>query len=247
MNQSLPYRNGHLLVIYDAQVFESFRRKRSNQKKASYFFLLIFFLSTAFLVWPVVAAKVFSSKGQNPSPLLTSTNLESQKTEQKTETENNFKLDDWLNQKGISSPPDRNFSIIIPQLNISAKVIPSVDLSDEGAMQKALKEGVIQAQGGASPGQGGTTYIFGHSTDSPLHIELYNAIFYPLKDIKENEEVIIIYKGMPYTYKVEEKKIIAADNIQYLTNFSGEEKLALLTCWPPGTTLKRLLIMANRI
>jgi len=246
MNQSLPYRDGHLLVIYDAQVFENFRRKRSHQRKVSYFFLTIFFLSTALLVWPVVAAKAFSARDQNNNLSFVSQREESQE-EQQNSAENSFNLDDWLNQKNIFSVPDKNFSIIIPQLGINAKVVAAVDLSDEEAMQKALKEGVIQAQGGASPGQGGTTYIFGHSTDSPLHIELYNAIFYPLKDIKENEEVIVIYKGRPYTYKVEEKKIIAADNIQYLTNFSGEEKLVLLTCWPPGTTIKRLLIIATRI
>ena len=154
---------------------------------------------------------------------------------------------EWAsNKKGITSIPDNNFSLIIPQIDINTKVIPLVDLADENATQKALKTGVVQAKGSSSPGQLGTIYIFGHSTDSPWHIKLYNAIFYPLKDVEEGSEIIIIYEGNPFIYQVEEKKIISANDLQYLTNPSEKEKLILLTCWPPGTTLKRLLIVAIR-
>lgn len=247
MSQTLPYREGNLVVIYDARVFENYQRRKNIQKKISFFFFFIFFLSNILLVLPVFAAKGFFSKAQDnvPSPVLEET--ESQKQEQVDNIKEDFNLDDWLKQKEISFVPDRDFSLIIPRLDIAAKVVPLIDLSDQEMMTKALKEGAVQARRGASPGEKGTTYIFGHSTDSPLHISLYNAVFYPLKDITKDEEIIIIYKKMPYSYRVKEKKIINADNIQDLKSSLEEEKIALVTCWPPGTTLKRLVVTAIRV
>jgi len=238
-HEQLPYRDGNLVVIYDARIFKNHQQRKTIQRKAGYLLLTLFFLSTALLIWPVAAAKNSHPKIQTTDSMITSKNLEPKET-------NSFNLENWLNQRGITSIPDNNFSLIIPQININAKVIPSVDLADKNATQKALKLGVVQAKDSSSPGQQGTIYIFGHSTDSPWHIKLYNAIFYPLKDMEEGNEIIIIYKGDPFIYQVEEKKIVGADDLQYLANPSGKEKLILITCWPPGTTWKRLLIIAIR-
>ena len=238
-HKQLPYRDGNLVVIYDARVVENYYKRNSLWKKIGYFFLVLFFLSTTFLILPVAAAKNSHPKIQTTSSMVTSEKLKLQKT-------NSFNLEDWLNQRGITSIPNNNFSLIIPKININTEVIPSVNLADKNATQKALKSSVIQAKSSSSPGQPGTTYIFGHSTNSPWNIKLYNAIFYSLKDIEKGNEIVVIYKGKPFIYQVEEKKIVSAGDFQYLTNPLGEEKLVLLTCWPPGTTWKRLLVIAIR-
>jgi len=237
--KQIPYRDGNLVVIYDAHILKNHQQRKIFQKKAGYLFLALFFLSTTFLIWPVAAAKNSHPKIQTTNSATLSKKLEFKKT-------NSFKLKNWLNQRGIASIPNNNFSLIIPQININTQVIPSVDLADKNAIKEALKTGVAQAKGGAFPGQRGTTYIFGHSTDSFWNIKLYNAIFYSLKDIKEGDEIIIIYKGNPFIYKVEKEKIVGADDFQYLINPLEKEKLVLITCWPPGTTWKRLLIIAIR-
>ncbi len=238
-HQQLPYRDGHLVVIYDTRIIENHYKKNSFKKKIGYFCLILNLVSLSLIAQPIIAAKNYH---QSPKTTVSTAKNISENQEQS----NNFDLTSWLNQRGIASIPDDNFSLIIPQININTKVIPLVDLADENATQKALKTGVVQAKGSSSPGQPGTIYIFGHSTDSPWNIKLYNAIFYPLKDIEEGSEIIIIYKGNPFIYQVEEKKIINANDLQYLANPSEKEKLILLTCWPPGTTLKRLLIVAIR-
>ena len=238
-HQQLPYREGNLVVIYDAHIVENHHRRNKLQKKAGYLFLTLFFLSTTFLVWPVIAAKNFHHKIQITDSAITSKSPAPEKT-------NSFDLSNWLSQRGIVSIPDNNFSLIIPQININTKVIPSVDLADQGAVKEALKTGVVQARDSSSPGQPGTISIFGHSTNSLWNIKLYNAIFYSLKEVKKGDEIIIIYKGKPFIYQVEKKEIVSADDLQYLVNPWGEEKLMLFTCWPPGTTWKRLLIIAIR-
>jgi len=239
-HQQLPYRDGNLIIIYDARIVENYYKRNSLWKKIGYFFLVLFFLSTTFLILPVAAAKNSRPKIQTTNSIVTSKKLEPPK-----ET-NSFNLENWLNQRGIASIPDNNFSLIIPQVNINTKIIPSVDLTDKNATQKALKVGVVQAKGSSSPGQQGTIYIFGHSTDSIWHIKLYNAIFYPLKDIERGNEIVVIYKGKPFIYRVEEKKIVDADDLQSLADPLEKEKLILVTCWPPGTTWKRLLVIAIR-
>jgi len=239
MKQRLPYREGNLVVIYDAHIVENHYRRNRLQKKAGYLFLTLFFLSTTFLIWPVITAKNFHHKIQITDSAITSKSSAPEEI-------NNFNLSNWLSQKGIISIPDNNFSLIISKININTKVIPSVDLADKDATQKALKEGVVQAKDSSYPGQPGTISIFGHSTNSLWNIKLYNAIFYSLKDIEEGDEIIIIYKDNPFIYRVKEKKIVGADDLRYLISLWGEEKLILSTCWPPGTTWKRLLIIAIR-
>ena len=239
MKQQLPYRDGNLVVIYDARIIKNHHKKNDFKKKIGYFCLTLFLFGTSSLIWPIIEAK---NSHQPPKTTISTAKNISKNQEQA----NNFDLPNWLNQKGIPSIPDNNFSLIIPQININTKVIPFVNLADKNATQKALKAGAVQAKGSSSPGQQGTIYIFGHSTDSPWHIKLYNAIFYPLKDMEQGDEIIIIYKGNPFIYQVEEKKIVGADDLQYLANPLGKEKLVLLTCWPPGTTWKRLLIIAIR-
>jgi len=233
-HQQLPYREGNLVVIYDARIIKNHHKRNYLKKKIGYFCLALSIIGSSLIVQPIIAAK----KSRKPPKTTISTT--------KTDNTDNFNLTNWLNQKGIPSIPDNNFSLIIPKININTKVISSVDLADKNATQKALKTGVVQAKGSSSPGQPGATYIFGHSTDSPWHIKLYNAIFYPLKDIQKGSEIIIIFKGKPFIYQVEEKKIVSAGNFQYFTNPLEKEKLILLTCWPPGTTWKRLLIIAIR-
>ena len=238
-HHQLPYRDGNLIVIYDAHIIKKHQKTTNLQKKVGYLFLTLFFLGTTLLVWPVVAAKNSQPKIQIADSAITPKSPALQET-------NNFNLSIWLNQREIAFIPDKNFSLIIPKININAKVIPSIDLADKNTTQKALGEGVVQAKGSSFPGQQGTISIFGHSTNSPWNIKLYNAIFYSLKDLEKNNEIIIIYKGSPFIYQVEGKKIVGADDLQHLASPSGKEKLILFTCWPPGTTWKRLLIIAVR-
>jgi len=237
--QQLPYRDGGLVIIYDAHVVENHHKKNNLKKKIGYFCLTLFLLGASSLIWPVIKAKNFHQ------PSETTASIAKNISENQKQTDS-FDLANWLNQREITSIPDKNFSLIIPSININTRVVPSVDLTDKNATKEALKTGVVQAKDGAFPGQRGTIYIFGHSTNSPWNIKLYNAIFYPLKNLEKGDEIIIIYKGKPFIYQTKEKKIISTDNLQYLSNPLEKEKLILVTCWPPGTTWKRLLIIAIR-
>ncbi len=144
------------------------------------------------------------------------------------------------------TPVDADFGIVIPKINANARVLPNVDPSSYKEYMAALKLGVAHAAGTALPGMAGNTYFFAHSTDFFWNVGRYNAVFYLLKELEAGDEVDVFYNGRRFIYTVTDKKIVSSDDISYLTNsLDGEERLTLQTCWPPGTTIKRLLIIAK--
>ncbi len=146
----------------------------------------------------------------------------------------------------VLSPIDTEFSIVIPKIGASARVIANVDPSDENKFLPALLEGVAHAQGSVFPGLSGNVYLFAHSADNFWNAGRYNAVFYLLKDLDKGDEIVIFYQGKRYNYFVTEQRIVDPEDVSFITQAQrGNEQLILQTCWPPGTTFKRLMVFAR--
>lgn len=143
------------------------------------------------------------------------------------------------------SPIDPEFNLIIAKIGANSKVIPDVDASDEETYQNALKEGVAHAAGTVYPGQIGNSVLFAHSVGNFWEVSQWNAVFYLLRELQPRDEVNVFYKGKRYVYVVYDKMIVDPDQVQFLQPKADFAKLTLQTCWPPGTTLKRLLVFAR--
>ena len=143
----------------------------------------------------------------------------------------------------VNLADSQEFSLIIPHLNIKAKINKAIDIADSNAWQSALKTGVAHAQGSSLPDQSGSIYIFGHSTDYPWNINQFNALLYSLKDLAIDDIIAITYQGLIYEYRTIDKQVVESDNLQYLEP-TDKNRLVLQTCWPPGTTWKRLVVTA---
>ncbi|NCA94119.1 MAG: sortase [Sphingobacteriia bacterium] len=153
------------------------------------------------------------------------------------------------NQKsagGIIVPVDEEFGIVIPKILANAKVIAEVNPWDARVYQGALTEGVAHAQGSALPGEIGNIFIFAHSGADLVEANRYNAVFYLLYKLAIDDEIYLFYKGEKYIYRVKEKKTVGAQDVSYLKDKGRDEKLTLMTCWPPGTTMKRLIVTAEK-
>jgi len=146
-------------------------------------------------------------------------------------------------------PKDTEFGIVIPKIGANAKVFPNIDPSNEKEYLAVLAQGVAHAKGTVFPGLKGVTYLFAHSTDNWWNVGRYNAVFYLLKDMDVNDSVVMFFKNIRYNYVVIDKKIVDGNDTSYLTDAQngGPERLVLQTCWPPGTTLKRILVVAKRV
>ncbi len=142
-------------------------------------------------------------------------------------------------------PVDENFGIIIPKISANASVVPQVDSQNPAVYQKALTRGVAHARNTALPNENGNIFIFAHSSADFWEASKYNAIFYLLSKLEKGDKIYLFYQGRKYTYTVSEKKTVEATNTSYLENQTSGNQLTLMTCWPPGTTLKRLVVIAR--
>lgn len=142
-------------------------------------------------------------------------------------------------------PIDPNFGIVIPKIGANAKVIANVDAGNQNEYDKALQKGVAHVLGSSLPGGPDDVYLFAHSTDFSFEILRFNAVFYLLHNLENGDEISLYYLGRRYNYYVYDKKIVDANDVEYITKKYGQPTLTLQTCWPPGTTLKRLLVFAK--
>lgn len=146
----------------------------------------------------------------------------------------------------ILTPIDPLFSILIPKIGASARVIANVDPQNENEFKSALRTGVAHAKGTVFPGITGNTYLFAHSANDWWQATQINAVFYLLKDLEVGDEIVVFFENRRYNYQVSGKYIADPSEVSLLINSkTGKEQLILQTCWPPGTAWKRLFIIAK--
>jgi len=136
------------------------------------------------------------------------------------------------------------FSVVIPKIGAKSDVIANVDTANPQEYLAALEEGVAHARGTYFPGQKETIFLFAHSTDSPINIARYNAVFYLLRKLEPGDTIIVFFADKKYLYEVTEKLVASVSDTSWLAT-AGEERLILQTCDPPGTTFRRLLVIAK--
>jgi len=145
----------------------------------------------------------------------------------------------------VLTPPNTDFSIVIPKIAAIAPITADVDSQNPQEFLSVLKKGVAHAKGTAYPGEEGNVYLFAHSTDAFFNVSKYNAVFYLIGKLQQGDEVDIYYKGTRYIYKVYETKIVDSNATEYLGKIAEGNTLTLQTCYPPGTTFRRLIVLAS--
>jgi len=143
------------------------------------------------------------------------------------------------------TPVNTDFSIVIPKINANTKVIKNVDPYNSSVYQQALTQGVAHASGTATPDTFGNTFIFAHSAGNWYQANQYNAVFYLLNKLVVGDQIYIYYQNQKYIYLVKELKFVAPTDVKLMNQELSKHQLTLMTCWPPGTTLKRLIIIAE--
>lgn len=138
--------------------------------------------------------------------------------------------------------------IIIPKIWQNIPLIDiknrSIDGQDElnDIFMKELEKGIIRYPGSAKPGENGSSFIFGHSSNFPWIKWDYNDVFSLLDKVVYNDEVIVYYWQEKYTYKIKEKKVITPWDVSVLERNKDKSEITLMTCWPIWTTLNRLIV-----
>lgn len=134
----------------------------------------------------------------------------------------------------------------IPANNIS---VPLIWTSDVANFDNDLNNGVVHYPGTAMPGQMGTSYISGHSSGYVWNRSPYKEVFAILGQVKDGTSFSITVtqkdgKLVKYHYVVERRGEFAANDQAQFVN-TADSVVALSTCWPVGTTARRLVLFAK--
>jgi len=151
------------------------------------------------------------------------------------------------NEENEIVPTDKNFGIVIPKIGANAKVIKDVDPYTPGVYQVALQRGVAHALGTGLPGEKANIFIFAHSSGNFYQANRYNSVFYLLHKLREGDLIKIYFQKSLFSYKVSQMQYVEPERVEFLNRGATEETLTLMTCWPPGTTSQRLIVIANRV
>jgi len=153
---------------------------------------------------------------------------------------------------GITITPYENRVIIpkigrnIPLIDIQQQRVEGIDELNDIFMEE-LENGVIRYPGSAKPGEEGNTFVFGHSSNFPWMKGDYNDVFSLLDKVVYDDEIIVYYGQKEYVYKIRTKEVIRPGDVSVLKRNKGKSEITLMTCWPIGTTLNRLILIGELI
>lgn len=146
------------------------------------------------------------------------------------------------------SPPDKDFSIIIERIGVSAPVIRDVSVFDSNAYKAALKEGVAHSASSPYPSPyPGNVYLFAHASVNFWELGKYANVFNLLRKLDEGDLIHVFYEGDDYIYQVISKEVVKGWDTTPLVLKYIEPVLTLQTCDPPGTTLNRLVVTSKLV
>ena len=122
--------------------------------------------------------------------------------------------------------------MVIPRLGVSMIVA-------EGTGEATLRRAGGHIRGTALPGRPGNIGIAGHR----------DTLFRPLRNIREDDLIMLTTLQGEYRYRVVSTKIVSASDVDVLSS-DGREILTLVTCHPfyfVGPAPDRFIVRAQRI
>ncbi len=219
----------------EPKIVKTYHKKFFGWLSFGLLFLGIVFLSSAF--WPILSyefkSRQFSSSLISPVDVLGESTTVVDYSQPTT----------WF-PTAPSLPPKpskiTHYNLSIPKLKIDQAV---VQIGGEDLMKS-----LTQYPGTALPGQYGNTVIFGHSVlPQFFNPKNYKTIFSTLPTLEKGDEIFIDFDGIRYKYQVIEMQEVLPEDVSVLEQHYDSEYLSLITCVPPGTYLRRLVVKAKLV
>ena len=131
-----------------------------------------------------------------------------------------------------------SYAISIPSIKIENAQVSTIDTD--------LTRHLVNYQGTGIPGEFGNAVIFGHSTLPQLfNAKDYKTIFANAYKLKNTDLIYAFVKGVKYSYKIFKIRIVDPSDSSALEQDYDNSYLTLVTCTPPGTIWKRLVVKSR--
>lgn len=133
-----------------------------------------------------------------------------------------------------------HYTISIPKLKINEATVQIGG--------KDLMRSLIHYSGTALPGQYGNAVIYGHSVLPTFYNpKNYRTIFSTLPTLEKGDEIYVNFDGIDYLYRIFDMFEVTPDDVSVLEQRYDGEYLSLITCVPPGTYIRRLIVKARLV
>lgn len=154
----------------------------------------------------------------------------------------------WFPTLEVQAAERTEFSVSEYTLSIPKIKIDSARVQVGG---DDLLSGLVQYQPKVLPCEYGKVTILGHSTHPALaHFDgprRYSSIFTYLPTLSPGDRISVTVGDYGCEYEVFEKFEISADEVSVLAQQYDQPYLSLITCTPPGTYLRRLVVNARLV
>ena len=136
------------------------------------------------------------------------------------------------------SPQVGSYTFSIPKINIQNAGVSTVDTD--------LTSHLVHFPSTSIPPARGTAVVFGHSTLPQLYNPKdYKTIFANIHDLRIGDTFLVGINNTLYTYKIYSISVVEPEDTSYLTQEYDGSYLTIVTCTPPGTTWKRLILKSK--
>ncbi len=136
-----------------------------------------------------------------------------------------------------NTPKVPSYSLSIPKLGIKNAIVSTLDYD--------IGKHLINYGGTALPGENGNAVIIGHSTLPQLFDPRnYHTIFANAYQLTPGDEFFATVDSIQYRYKIVNINVVEPNDTTPFAQTSDNSYITIITCTPPGTIWKRLVVKA---
>ncbi|MEK7518038.1 MAG: sortase, partial [Patescibacteria group bacterium] len=130
------------------------------------------------------------------------------------------------------------YLISIPRLNIENAVVSTIDTNTTKYLVNYGKDNI--------PGKFGNALIFGHSTlPQFFNAKNYKTIFANIYKLRNGDKIYATVGDSIYLYRVIRSIVVPPSDMSPFEQDYNNSYITLVTCTPPGTLWKRLIVKAR--
>lgn len=206
---------------------------------------IVLYIFLPLILWQITYAPIFAA--QDVTSPIPRTKIVSASTVKSliTASINSLEGIDYTNAQnwfpgysGTRNTIAKSYFLSIPKIHLGNVFVSGTD--------NDLSKHLVHFGDSALPGQKGTTIVFGHSTLPQLYNPTdYKTIFAHLHEIQVGDEIFASLDSVRYSYKIYNISIVDPDDTAVLTQNYDDSYITIITCTPPGTIWKRLVVQAR--